>query len=84
MLMNVRVAARRIRPITVSNCCTCWEFKGQEIGDRGGKEIQLMLMMLALRLAESVQIAVSNCCTCQGQGRTKARRSEREVERKSS
>ena len=60
MLMNARAAARRIRPTTVSNCCTCWEFKGQEIGDRGGKEMQLMLMMLALRLTGSV---TSHCCT---------------------
>ena len=30
-------------------------FQGQEIGERGGKEMQLMLMMLALRLAEYVQ-----------------------------
>ena len=30
-------------------------FQGQEIVERGGKEMQLMLMMLALRLAEYVQ-----------------------------
>ena len=37
-------------------------FQGQEIRERGGKEMQLMLMMLALQRAESG----SNCCTCQG------------------
>ena len=56
-------------------------FQGQEIGARGGKEIQLMLMMLVLRPAESVQplsriAALAN--------HSKARRSEREVQRKSS
>ena len=30
-------------------------FEGQDIGERGGKGIQLMLMMLALPLTEAVQ-----------------------------
>ena len=43
--------------ITGSNCWTCWRVQGQKIG----KDTQLMLMMLALRLADSVQSMGKTC-----------------------
>ena len=49
------------KPITGSNCWTCWRVQGQEIEERGGKDTQLMLMMLALRLADSVQSMGKTC-----------------------
>ena len=52
-----------------------------EIGERASKEIQLMLMMLVLLLAKSLQSPRRSAALAVG---SKTARSERELQRKSS
>ena len=63
-----------------SSCCGCRGFNGGEIGQRAGKHIQVMLVMLALRFKKSVH--ASGRLAAAATGSTEGK-SDRELQRKS-